>query len=1356
MSENNLDPEEIRRLNEAFQELANTTAGLSGSMTSVSKAAGAMSSLTSSLNALAAQAKKEHTQTVKSTEAGKGSAASGMKLAKAFDNIATTTGNLNTKFKTFGVTIKNLSEAVDKFSGKTSKNATTTEKITKDLAKMAKAASSGTQSRGSSSNTFKQPKYKISDTTGGVSELSREQVAAYGAMGYSIVKLDKAVNGATHELVSATEAQKRYDKELTDLTGKTKAQRDATRLFEDSIKSLGYEIDSTGKIIKVTNELQLAQQSILVRLKHEQEEHRKKTEAINKLLGMWHDKIGTLVKAFDKLAETLGSTLLKLEGGMEKYGAALKKAGSSVQDFAGQFGPIGKVLGFLLGNLIKLAGVALEMSANLVKAQDELAKFGGSIGLSTDEFYNLGRRVGYSSENLVEFAKKLSKVGPALASLGNGSVSDGIKKFAAIGQVTEDQRESFRRLGLTQEDLVEAQADYINLQTSYGSRMNKSVALLQRESLAYAENLTALSALTGESKEELKKKQEAAASDLRFQLKIQQLQEGSQSDRDLAAKMEKNNAEVQARLGEKAAKAYREVATQGFTNSEEGLGMIRATNGAVVQLYKDMDSGKVSVEEGAKRIAEMRDVTNKTLGSALMLGKNAETFGNDIESQRKRQIALSGKSLEQIKKEIDEKKKAGDLSYDTEAKRQSAEINARQAMDSMAMVIQDKVLKVMKQFATVMGALAKGIAKFATWLGAPDFTYLFDSAEEIKARIDETASKIEQNQQKIDRAGQYIGMLDKADQEKDPNEKKKIYKALRQQGAGFFEDAAKKQMEEARVKELESLELKKKFLEVKKSGANPEQAAEFQTKFEKAEADAKAMRLQAIEATEFAIQFKRDLQSGVASIDDKTLRQRIAAIKQSSEALNQVLKTANDANKKQYLQKQEAIDQDDERIKRFSDLQQAEKKRYTEQKTLLLQQAGLKSDLDLDEQAADTAEMKERKKQLRERLIGMKKETDQVIESLEDRKKKVQAALLKEQADNREKYAGDVTKSDSRLGRLSQAIGGAEAGGSYDVAFGDRTDKNGNISNKINLPTAEQFGGKKLSDMTLAEVQQFQAARDAKNKGSGAAGKYQFMPSTLFGSDRKSGLVKQLGLSMDTKFDKNTQDRLQEALVTQNMKQLSSSGVPTTDANVYMAHYIGAEGAKKVHDAIKAGENITVADALTRGAKDPKAAKDALTKNNEELGRIRVTEFEGVLADRLKKRMESGASKPGRDSTGQVKPEDAKPTKGVIGQGKTGGIFTGPDSGYPVMMHGNEAIIPMSSSNVTKQTLDMTTVLKSLMKDMTPTQSLSSPTVEKQVVVDNGLTTELVHMLADKLDTAIEKLTVGNAIQDKLLKYSRA
>jgi hypothetical protein len=111
---------------------------------------------------------------------------------------------------------------------------------------------------------------------------------------------------------------------------------------------------------------------------------------------------------------------------------------------------------------------------------------------------------------------------------------------------------------------------------------------------------------------------------------------------------------------------------------------------------------------------------------------------------------------------------------------------------------------------------------------------------------------------------------------------------------------------------------------------------------------------------------------------------------------------------------------------------------------------------------------------------------------------------------------------------------------------------------------------------------------------------------------------------------------------------------------------------------------------------------------------------------------------------------------GNIEKAAKGGIFSGPESGYPVILHGNEAVVPMSSSRIDKQSLDMNAIVK-MMSDMPKNTSVATPmTTERQIVVDNGLTAKLVDVLTSKLDTAIDKLTESNSIQDKLLKYTRA
>jgi len=219
-------------------------------------------------------------------------------------------------------------------------------------------------------------------------------------------------------------------------------------------------------------------------------------------------------------------------------------------------------------------------------------------------------------------------------------------------------------------------------------------------------------------------------------------------------------------------------------------------------------------------------------------------------------------------------------------------------------------------------------------------------------------------------------------------------------------------------------------------------------------------------------------------------------------------------------------------------------------------------------------------------------------------------------------------RSTSRGFNLNEAIGGAESGGNYDITFGDRVNDSGVIYNtKVGergetLKTAEQFSGKKLTDMTLSEVQQFQAYRQSASANSGGLGKYGFMPSTLFGGPKGGGLVNDLGLSMNTKFTPEVQERLNDLLQKQNREQMRKSGVPDNRAYAYMGHYIGPAGAAEIYQATLRGDgNMTVADLWNRKfgylSGKPEYKDIDVGKNNVELTQIKAKDFERILDKRL-------------------------------------------------------------------------------------------------------------------------------------------
>lgn len=86
---------------------------------------------------------------------------------------------------------------------------------------------------------------------------------------------------------------------------------------------------------------------------------------------------------------------------------------------------------------------------------------------------------------------------------------------------------------------------------------------------------------------------------------------------------------------------------------------------------------------------------------------------------------------------------------------------------------------------------------------------------------------------------------------------------------------------------------------------------------------------------------------------------------------------------------------------------------------------------------------------------------------------------------------------------LLHVIGKAESDNNYNAYFGNSRNKSVHFTN-----------------MTIAEVLKWQAEYVAQGNPSSAVGRYQIINTTL------SGLVQQLGLSTDQKFDQPTQDML--------------------------------------------------------------------------------------------------------------------------------------------------------------------------------------------------------------------------------------
>lgn len=96
-------------------------------------------------------------------------------------------------------------------------------------------------------------------------------------------------------------------------------------------------------------------------------------------------------------------------------------------------------------------------------------------------------------------------------------------------------------------------------------------------------------------------------------------------------------------------------------------------------------------------------------------------------------------------------------------------------------------------------------------------------------------------------------------------------------------------------------------------------------------------------------------------------------------------------------------------------------------------------------------------------------------------------------------------------------------------------------------------------------------------------------------------------------------------------------------------------------------------------------------------------------------------------------------------QARYGGLFNGPNSGYPVMLHGNEVVVPISALKDT----DFNTSTSSVSKTELSNVFSSNQTDETKEAIR-----ELIGVMSDKLDTVISKLTEGVDKQETLIKYT--
>ena len=98
-----------------------------------------------------------------------------------------------------------------------------------------------------------------------------------------------------------------------------------------------------------------------------------------------------------------------------------------------------------------------------------------------------------------------------------------------------------------------------------------------------------------------------------------------------------------------------------------------------------------------------------------------------------------------------------------------------------------------------------------------------------------------------------------------------------------------------------------------------------------------------------------------------------------------------------------------------------------------------------------------------------------------------------------------------------------------------------------------------------------------------------------------------------------------------------------------------------------------------------------------------------------------------------------------------GGLTSGPSTGYPATLHGNEVIVPLDANSILEK-LASTPATQVTESASTTTSTITGTEINDRII--EMLTDKFDSMIA-KLDDVINELAESNDTQSDLLKYSK-
>ena len=419
------------------------------------------------------------------------------------------------------------------------------------------------------------------------------------------------------------------------------------------------------------------------------------------------------LKAFSKATAKGAVDVTKGLGGFAlqvgKGDTSFKSLNKVVDITAGALGGMAKTLPFA-GEAIS-AGItaAAEAAKFMLEQMDQVAKgFNemGSVGaLTADGMTGLARQFTQSGLGLQSFTKLVADNSQALARM-SGIAGDGAEVFSlAVGKLTQGNDDSLRRLGMNADQIGQTVGAFVTQQTRLGRSQNMTAGQLAEGAKQYALELDKLGKLTGLSREQLQKEQDAALSDSRFRANYDEMvANGSKAQADAIMNLKTRFGRFDKELGQGIMDL-----TSGAANTESARKLLNSTGGAAQDIIARLKSGEINeAQANTEMVAALKANKDKLLQNAKYVG-DADSAFNKIPGVLDA-IAAGEKSNDQLASEMQKKQLEN---TDTLTK---STVEAQKEMEKLSNSITQAAITFLPNAATATKAVAQQMNALASYL----------------------------------------------------------------------------------------------------------------------------------------------------------------------------------------------------------------------------------------------------------------------------------------------------------------------------------------------------------------------------------------------------------------------------------------------------------------------------------------------------------------------------------------------------------------------------------------------------------------------------------------------------------------